>query len=169
MNHVFINGNGKLLMLMLVVLSFVASILSHNLAAPLYAKTAEKGSNDPNSSSYPPITPTSSGSSDNGGNIQPQHHGVANDQYHSSGSSDNGGNIQPQHRGANNQHHHEHSSDYAGNSGDHHTTSSNNNQQHKHHSDGSGNSDSSNGSSDSSDNSDNSDDANNNAIIEITK
>ena len=61
-------------MLTLVVLSFAASIWSHNLAAPLYAKTAEKDSNHSDSSSYPPITPTSSGSSVNGGDSQPQHH-----------------------------------------------------------------------------------------------
>ena len=60
-------------MLTLVVLSFAASILPNNLTPTLYAKGVGNGSNDPNPSSYPPITPTSSGSSDNGDN-QAQHH-----------------------------------------------------------------------------------------------
>jgi len=94
-------------MLTLVVLSFVASILPNDLIPALHAKGVGDGSNEPNSSSYPPITPTSSGSSDNGdnGDNQAQHHstGTANNQDHEHGS----------------------------NGGDHHSTGSNNNQDHK--------------------------------------
>lgn len=108
MTHIFING--KLLMLTLVVLSFT-SILPHNLAAPLYAKVA---GNNPNSS-YPPITPTSSGSSDNTDN-QPQYHGTSSN------------NNQP----------YNHGSDGGGNDNGHHSTSSNNNQHHGHGNNGDG-------------------------------
>ena len=110
MTHIFIDG--KLFMLTLVVLSFAVSILPNNLTPALHAKGVGNGSNEPNSSSYPPITPTSSGSSDNGdnGDNQAQHHstGTANNQDHEHGS--NGG----------------------GNGSDHHSTGSNNNQDHKH-------------------------------------
>ena len=97
-------------MLTLVVLSFT-SILPHNLAAPLYAKVA---GNNPNSS-YPPITPTSSGSSDNTDN-QPQYHGTSSN------------NNQP----------YNHGSDGGGNDNGHHSTSSNNNQHHGHGNNGDG-------------------------------
>ncbi len=85
-----ISKNGKLFMLTLMVLSFVASLLSHSFASPLYAKTVEKNSHS--DSSYPPITPTSSGSSDNSDN---------HSQYHDTGNNSN---------------HHEHHSDDSGNS-----------------------------------------------------
>ena len=103
-------------MLTLVVLSF-ASILPHNLAAPLYAKVA---GNNPNSS-YPPITPTSSGSSDNTDNTdntdnQPQYYGTSSN------------NNQP----------HNHGSDGGGNDNGHHSTSSNNNQPNGHGTNGDG-------------------------------
>ena len=95
MTHIFIDG--KLFMLTLVVLSFGASILPNNLTPALHAKGVRNGSNEPNSSSYPPITPTSSGSSDNGdngdnGNNQAQHHstGTANNQDHEHGSNGGG-------------------------------------------------------------------------------
>jgi hypothetical protein len=131
---------------MLVVLSFVASLLPHSFAAPLYAKTAEKNSSH-SDLSYPPITPTSSGSSDNGGDDQSQHHGASD----SSGSSDN------QHHGA---------SDSSGSSDNqHHGAGGNSKQHHEHHehsSDGNGISD-----NDNIDSSYSSDDEDNSAIVEI--
>jgi hypothetical protein len=90
----YISTNGKLFMLPLVVLSFAAPLLPHNLTTPLYAKIVEKDANH-SDSSYPPITPTSSASPNNGDN-QPQHHSTSsnNNQYHEhqgGGSGSNSG------------------------------------------------------------------------------
>ena len=87
----YISTNGILFMLTLVVLSFAASLLPHSITTPLYAKIVEKGANH-SDSSYPPITPTSSASSDNGDN-QPQHNSTSstNNQHHErNGSGSNG-------------------------------------------------------------------------------
>ena len=81
-------------MLTLVVLSFATTLLPYSLATPLYAKIVEKGANH-SDSSYLPITPTSSASSNNGDN-QPQHHRTrrTNNQHlehHGDGSGSNSG------------------------------------------------------------------------------
>lgn len=147
-------------MLTLVILSFV-SILPHNLAAPLHAKAV---GNNPNS--YPPITPTSSGSSDNTDN-QPQYHGTGSnsDQHHSHGS-DGSGNANGHHStGSNSNQHHEHDGNGDSNGSNHHSAGSNSNQHHSHgdNDDGSDSEDD----SYSDDGSGSEDD--NNAIVEITQ
>jgi hypothetical protein len=100
----------KWFILTLVVLSFTTSLLPHSFAAPLYAKTVLKGASH-SPTSYSPITPTSSTSSDSGDN-QPQHHSSTstNNQHHSSTSTNN----------------------------QHHSSTSTNNQHHKHGTGGTG-------------------------------
>ncbi len=68
----YISTNRKWFILTLVVLSFATSLLPYSFVAPLYAQNVVKdASHSP--TSYAPITPTSSTSSDSGDN-QPQHH-----------------------------------------------------------------------------------------------
>ena len=68
----YISTNRKWFIPTLVILSFATSLLPYSFAAPLYAQNVVKdASHSP--TSYAPITPTSSTSSDSGDN-QPQHH-----------------------------------------------------------------------------------------------
>ncbi|MGB0028412.1 MAG: hypothetical protein WBP64_16370 [Nitrososphaeraceae archaeon] len=104
----YISTNRKWFIPTLVILSFATSLLPYSFAAPLYAQNVVKdASHSP--TSYAPITPTSSTSSDSGDN-QPQHHSSSststNNQHHSSSSTS-----------TNNQHH-EHGTGGTGGSDD---------------------------------------------------
>ena len=128
----YISTNRKWFIPTLVILSFATSLLPYSFAAPLYAQNVVKdASHSP--TSYAPITPTSSTSSDSGDN-QPQHHSSTstNNQHHSSSStSTNNQHHSSSSTSTNNQHH---SSSSTSTNNQHHSSSSTstNNQHHEH-------------------------------------